>query len=604
MLAFGGDPNERHTAFRRLPIHEAACNGSKDCLTLLLEISQILGEEKSRFTTSASSTTSLYSGWLPVPTSVAINEDRKPPQNTRCGSKKDSCAQAPEPKLVLADPRYHRMPFLSALKLILELNTKVHDDLLSELEAARDFLCKLGIPQSVRTAFISAIPLSSAIDGHGNTALHWASFKSHCDCVSVLLESGADSNFRSNHFGWTPLHDASYSDSAEVIELLLEKGADINARSNSGATPLCFAAQEDAPHAAELLLKAGADAAAQCNGQQLVHPGNSVAVNSYRIPHTPSRFSGYTPLHYCAHYNSTKASKVLIKYGAPMEIEDFSGRRPIHVAVARGSSDVLQELLYAGTKLETTNIGPASAAAGFIVSSAPSRLESHFILTSVHSQTLESFAANSQMQPQGRFMINPPSSQISETIARQRTTPGQNSQFSAEATPVSSPVLKAMIPPRPVQSSKPWNCLTQQAIDECRYLLDAAEGHWSPRTHKIFSPNDRRAILELLKVGKRMEQMNKGYFLELWPEVLSFCGRGWFEPVAKMNGPSPTSSNCYDMEEDFKLPATHQASLLREMHQETMIEDGSVTDDANHDNDEGLDFTQFHLESDDSSKCK
>ena len=35
--------------------------------------------------------------------------------------------------------------------------------------------------------------------------------------------------------------------------------------------------------------------------------------------------------------------------------------------------------------------------------------------------------------------------------------------------------------------------------------------------------------MELLRVGKRLEQMGSGIFIDLWPLVLSFCGRGWFE---------------------------------------------------------------------------
>jgi hypothetical protein len=34
--------------------------------------------------------------------------------------------------------------------------------------------------------------------------------------------------------------------------------------------------------------------------------------------------------------------------------------------------------------------------------------------------------------------------------------------------------------------------------------------------------------MELLRVGKRLEQ-NEVIFIDLWPQVLSFCGRGWFE---------------------------------------------------------------------------
>ena len=42
-------------------------------------------------------------------------------------------------------------------------------------------------------------------------------------------------------------------------------------------------------------------------------------------------------------------------------------------------------------------------------------------------------------------------------------------------------------------------------------------------------PADRKAVTELLRVGKRLELQGSGIFIDLWPEVLSFCGRGWFE---------------------------------------------------------------------------
>jgi hypothetical protein len=34
--------------------------------------------------------------------------------------------------------------------------------------------------------------------------------------------------------------------------------------------------------------------------------------------------------------------------------------------------------------------------------------------------------------------------------------------------------------------------------------------------------------MELLRVGKRLEQQGV-IFIDLWPQVLNFCGRGWFE---------------------------------------------------------------------------
>jgi hypothetical protein len=86
-----------------------------------------------------------------------------------------------------------------------------------------------------------------------------------------------------------------------------------------------------------------------------------------------------------------------------------------------------------------------------------------------------------------------------------------------------------MIPAQPITSSKPWNCLSQQAIDECRDLISKAEQSWSPDRHLLFTPQDRKAVMELLRVGKRLEQQGTGIFVDLWPLVLGFCGRGWFE---------------------------------------------------------------------------
>ena len=86
-----------------------------------------------------------------------------------------------------------------------------------------------------------------------------------------------------------------------------------------------------------------------------------------------------------------------------------------------------------------------------------------------------------------------------------------------------------MIPSRPVNSTKPWNCLTQRSIDDCHELISQVEQNWTPDHHSLFTPTDRPAVTELLCVGKRLEHTGAGIFVDLGQEVLSFCGRGWFE---------------------------------------------------------------------------
>ena len=42
----GADARASHTAFRRLMVHEATCNGSIQCLALLLELGEKFGQER------------------------------------------------------------------------------------------------------------------------------------------------------------------------------------------------------------------------------------------------------------------------------------------------------------------------------------------------------------------------------------------------------------------------------------------------------------------------------------------------------------------------------------------------------------------------------
>lgn len=478
LLAMGADTRASHTAFRRLMIHEAACNGSIKCLTLLLELGKKCGDDGDyddfkytarpargfdlpflprRFDRSESSTSSIVSSGELIPATISMPEKFEP-----------------------------KIDFLSMMRLFRDLSHQVADGRLSELEAARkvlesatlDELSKSSLARSC--AFVTTKfppprsflrPFGGTADGHGNTPLHWASFKNEIECVKLLLRYSADPNARAHPSGWTPLHDAAYSNSGDCIGLLIDAGAAVDSRANSGATPLCFAAQEDSADAAALLLERGADLTTRCAGGSI----RDDAAENGGAHHPHSRFSGYTPLHYCAHYNAQNAARVLLAHpmaAQAMEINDFSDRLPIHVAVARGSADVLRALLHAGARVETRVDAP------------------------------------------------PPRSSPRPEAPR---TPRRSSP----APVVSSPVLRSMIPSQPVTSTKPWNCLSQRSIDECRLLISEAERSWAPDRHSLFTPADRRAVMELLRVGKHLEW--NGLFRDLWPLVLSFCGRGWFD---------------------------------------------------------------------------
>ena len=257
----------------------------------------------------------------------------------------------------------------------------------------------------------------------------------------------------------------------------------------------------------------------------------TTAANHY----ASGRFSGYTALHYCAHYNAHRAAIVLLSHSTAkeaMEITDLNDRLPIHVAVARGSSDVLRELLRAGARVETRL--PLSL--GTRVRSAPSSPRVH-----------------ARLPP-----ATPPRLLRGRSTSSSTSSPG-NSSIPA----VSSPVLRSLIPSQPVQSNKPWNCLSQRSIDECRALIQTVEQNWTPNRHSLFTPADRRAVAELLRVGKRLELEGSVRFTYLWPEVLSFCGRGWFEVVPEQpssnNDSGPTLSESSSTTEETNTAHTGHA---------------------------------------------
>mmetsp|Transcript_22038 Transcript_22038/g.52062 ORF Transcript_22038/g.52062 Transcript_22038/m.52062 type:complete len:740 (-) Transcript_22038:374-2593(-) len=458
LLVFGVDVESRHTAFRRLAIHEAAQADSPRCLSLLLELG-------TRFT----------DGKCDASCGESFTDDKSEQSRKKCHLKKKKRKnffsllekkRSPDGEGVDSTNIPH------SLKTMWKAVQHMQCGDMNEMDAAHFCLDRLTIPTKSGASLTLQCPqcysavsppflgytavnnlfqpnrdhqstfLRKDIDGHGNTPLHWASFKNSIRAIDVLLSFNADVNSRAQPSGWTPLHDAAYSDASDAAARLISAGSFVDAKSHSGATPLCFAAQENAPNATRLLLQSGADPSVRCTGNTQARANN--ADNSH-----PSRFSGYTPLHYCAHYNAADAAQVLLyERGSNsslstvdlLEIVDVTRRMPIHVAVARGSCEVLQEILHAGARVETSFYHP----------STPLRIPSMF--ASPPSPDATSLAIPILGAPHN----------IEEQAAAISTI--SSSPTSVVHHPVSPPILKAMLPSQPVTSSKPWNCLSQQSI--------------------------------------------------------------------------------------------------------------------------------------------
>jgi len=503
LLIMGADASSRHTAFRRLILHEASCSDSPKCLQLLIE----MGEEfYIELKESGIRVPNYSSAW-------GIGN-----QNALFSQKKGPSLRQTRPTRQVGEAKVEQLAqFSKTFETCLDFARRIKSGELTECRAARCLLRQVSIPNTNKYAIAATCRVRldnvNTTDSHGNTALHWAAFKNSLNCCKILVANHSNVNAVASSSGWTPLHDAAYSDSIESLCVLVSSGADVNAKANSGATPLCFAAQENAPNATRILLEAGADPMIRCCDEQYSNLSGGSA-SSHQHLH---RFSGYTPLHYCAHYNSYHAAKVLLEYQSQaafpvnkslLEISDLNEKLPIHISVVRGSSDVLRELLHYGARVDTERTRSCSMSThndDQSIESMASVERNEDILPALS----QSFDLEMEYDEQGTLSPRPTSNVI---------------------TPVSSPVLRAMIPSEPIDSSKPWNCISQRSIDECKMLIQEVELNWSPARHSIFHPADREAVLELLRVGKRLEQTGTGIFIDLWPLVLSFCGRGWFEP--------------------------------------------------------------------------
>lgn len=110
----------------------------------------------------------------------------------------------------------------------------------------------------VRAALEAGVPVDH-VDAVDQSALIAAAGKNHLDVVRLLLERGANPNFR-DPAGWTPLIHATYfGSSLELISLLVEKGANINHQNDRGVTALYLAAAAGHEAYVRHLLALGAD---------------------------------------------------------------------------------------------------------------------------------------------------------------------------------------------------------------------------------------------------------------------------------------------------------------------------------------------------------
>ncbi|XP_004700485.1 protein phosphatase 1 regulatory subunit 12A isoform X5 [Echinops telfairi] len=167
----------------------------------------------------------------------------------------------------------------------------------------------------------------------GLTALHQACIDDNVDMVKFLVENGANINQPDNE-GWIPLHAAASCGYLDIAEFLIGQGAHVGAVNSEGDTPLDIAEDE----AMEELLqnevnRQGVDIeAARKEEERIMLRDARQWLNSGHINDVRHAKSGGTALHVAAAKGYTEVLKLLIQAGYDVNIKDYDGWTPLHAA--------------------------------------------------------------------------------------------------------------------------------------------------------------------------------------------------------------------------------------------------------------------------------
>eukprot|EP00466_Bigelowiella_natans_P007258 jgi/Bigna1/89017/estExt_fgenesh1_pg.C_420092 len=174
-----------------------------------------------------------------------------------------------------------------------------------------------------------------------STPLYVSAQNGRYDAVMCLVKKGKADIDKPQADGSTPVYVAVQNKHNNILKFLLKNGADPMRGnvSNSVFVPLFMAVQADTPMATKMLLSKGANPNIRVDvtAQQKMMVGGDVAT---------------FPLLLCAVANKPEMTRLLLKYGARVDMVGINGTTALHMACAYASSKSAAVLIKHGADIE------------------------------------------------------------------------------------------------------------------------------------------------------------------------------------------------------------------------------------------------------------
>ncbi|XP_059533421.1 protein phosphatase 1 regulatory subunit 12B isoform X6 [Myotis daubentonii] len=215
--------------------------------------------------------------------------------------------------------------------------------------------CSSGDTDEVKRLLARGADINTA-NVDGLTALHQACIDENFDMVKFLVENRADVNRQDNE-GWTPLHAAASCGYLNIAEYFLSHGASVSIVNSEGEVPSDLAEE---PAMKDLLLeqvkKQGVDLEqARKEEEQQMLQDSRQWLNSGKIEDTRQARSGATALHVAAAKGYSEVLRLLIQAGYDLDVQDHDGWTPLHAAAHWGVKEACSILAEALCNMDVRN---------------------------------------------------------------------------------------------------------------------------------------------------------------------------------------------------------------------------------------------------------